>query len=96
MNGTATKWTFKDRNGTVADHVTKVVISDLSSRAPGLYKFKVTGRGGDFQVKPGQDPVHVVVVLGVSGQCASVAFNGVNGPAPLCQFATNGKTLNCR
>ena len=96
VNSAGTKWTFKDRLGTVADHVIKVTVSDLSSRTPGLYKFKVTGRGGDFQVRPGADPVYVVVLLGAAGQCASYAFNGASGPAPLCQFSANGKTLNCR
>lgn len=50
--------------------------------------------GGDFQVRPGEDPVHMLVVLGNAGQCASSPFNGASGPPPLCGLSTNGKTLN--
>jgi DNA-binding beta-propeller fold protein YncE len=95
VNRAGTLWFFRDRFGTLANHVTNVMILKPSTRTPALYKFRVSGRGGDFQVKPGEEPVRLLVVLGTAGQCATVAFNPNGGAHPACKLSTSGSFLNC-
>ena len=91
VNRSLTKWTYK--NGTPIGRVT---ITDRSSQTPGLYKFKVTGKDGDFQVKALEVPVQLVVVLGPgAGQCATRAFNPAGGSAPTCELKSGGNALSC-
>ncbi len=54
---TGKRWTFRDSTGTIAGGLRKVVIIDLSARAPGLYRVKVSGREADFQVGAGENSV---------------------------------------
>ncbi len=101
LNSKGTQWTFKDTSGSSANGITKVVVTDSTSKAPGLYKFSVTGKKADFQVGTAAAPVQLFVVLGgptqdAAGQCATVAFNGDGGAAPSCKFSGNGNTLSCR
>lgn len=99
VNRTATKWTFTDHDGTLAGGITKVTIWDKSNNAPGLFRFKVTGKENDFQVRVDRLPVHEVVVLGGSaqvcaGQCATLGFNAASGPPPNCR-SSGGSTVKC-
>lgn len=99
QNGT--RWTFKDRNGILAGGIKKVILSDLSSITPGLFKLKVIGKDANFQVPAGSEPVQLEVVLGgaaerVAGQCATRAYNTSGGPRPSCETASAGDLLKCR
>jgi hypothetical protein len=101
VNESGTRWRFTDRDGLVADGITSAAITDKSSRTPGLYQFRATGRAGDFQVDIGQMPLSVVAVLGggaqtAADQCASYPFNGPNGDKPRCKVSSNQKSVNCR
>ena len=96
-----TRWTFKDRNGTLAGGIKKVVLRDLSSTAPGLFKVKVIGKDAAFQVPAGSEPVQLELVLGgpaerVAGQCATRAFNADGGPSPSCEVVSGGNLLKCK
>jgi hypothetical protein len=85
VNGTQTKWTYRDANGTVGG-ITRVIIQNRSSTTPGLHKVKVLGKENDFQVEPPEIPVQLRLDLG-PGVCATRAFNDVIGPPPACQLS---------
>ncbi len=101
VNAKGTKWVFRDRTGVAANGITKIVVTDLSARSPGLFKFAVTGGNGNFQVKPSQIPAQLLVVFGavnqtLAGQCATLAFNPDGGLPPVCKLLRNGNTLSCK
>jgi sugar lactone lactonase YvrE len=88
----ASGFRFKDKTGSLAGGIRKVILADRSSR----FKLKVLGMDADFQIQPGQEPVQVEVVLGgaeqqAAGQCATVAF----GPTR-CGFSSSGNTFSCK
>ncbi len=101
INTAGTRWVFHDRTGLLANGVTRIVITDLSAKLPGLFKFSVTGRNGNFQVLPNQIPAQILAVLGsagqaAAGQCATLAFNPDGGLPPVCKLLRNGNTLSCK
>ena len=101
LNSKGTQWTYKDTTGSATGGITKVVVTNSTSKAPGLYKFSVAGKKANFQVGSGAVPVELFVVLGDStldsaGQCATVAFNSASGPAPRCTFVGGNNVLSCR
>jgi YVTN family beta-propeller protein len=96
VNAAGTRFKFKDRLGFVAGGITKVILIDRSSVAPGRFQLKLIGKDSDFQIDPGQEPVQVEVVLGgaaqqAADQCATIAFS-----AAQCDFNASGSTLKCR
>jgi YVTN family beta-propeller protein len=97
LNGTGTRWTYKDRTGSSTGGITKVVVTNRT----GLYKFSVSGKKANFQVGTGEAPIGLAVVLGgaaqdTAGQCATVAFNDAGGAKPSCKFLGGNNVLNCR
>jgi hypothetical protein len=93
-----TRWMFKDRDGLVADGITKVIVQDKTARTPGLFTFRATGKNADFRIDPSALPVSVVVVLGngyqtSNDQCATGTFNDANGAKPNCSGTDR---INCR
>jgi YVTN family beta-propeller protein len=97
LNRTGQRWIFKDSYGVLAPGITSAMISDLSSRTPGLYQIKVSARNRDFQVALTEIPVRITVAAGPGpAQCASVAFNTIIGPAPLCKMSASLASLSCR
>ncbi len=98
VNRRKTRWTYRDRSGTAADGVRRVLVSAPS---PGVLRFRVRARAADFQVRPSELPVQVLVVLGgpdqsAAGQCAVASFGLPGGGGPSCEFSATGKTLRCR
>jgi hypothetical protein len=101
LNGAGTRWTYKDATGSSTGGITKVVVTNSTAAAPGLYKFSVSGKKANFQVGAGAAPIGLSVVLGgaaqdTAGQCATVAFNAAGGPKPSCVFLGGTNVLNCR
>jgi hypothetical protein len=101
VNGRGTRWTYKDRTGNSTGGITKVVVTDNTSRKPGLYKFRVTGKNGAFQVGSGEVPLQLFVVPGgaaqdAAGQCAALAFNEATDAAPRCKFLGGNNVVSCR
>lgn len=95
VNRPGTRWTFRDRSGSLADGVTVVTVLDRGKRNPGQYAFKVTGKDGDFQVDTAALPLKLVVVLGDGyqtsvDQCAERGFNPSEGVRPRCSAAGRG------
>lgn len=91
--------TYRDPDQLLGDIVRATVTS--SARTPGLLTVKIKGRGGNFQVPSGADPIRLVVVpgnqsRGLSGQCASIAFNPATGIRPRCNGSATGTSLVCR
>jgi YVTN family beta-propeller protein len=101
VNRSGTKWTYKDSSGAATGGITKVVVTNSSSKTPGLYKFTITGKKANFQVGTGEVPVELFIVLGgaaqdAAGQCATIAFNDASGAKPRCAFIGGNNVLNCR
>ena len=101
VNSKGTQWTYKDATGSSTGGITKVVVTNNTSKTPGLYKFSVAGKNGDFQVGSGETPLQLFVVLGGAaqdsvGQCATLAFNGATGPAPSCKSVGGNNVVSCR
>ncbi len=97
VNGRGTRWQYREQTGTLAGGIVKVIVIDKSNRAPGLYKFKIVGRDSDFQIDPGQLPVHFEVRLGAAAsQCAAQAFNPDGAARPACRISRNLNTVTCR
>ncbi len=96
-SGVAPTWKFFDRDGVLAGGINKVVLKDRSSRTPGLFQFRLRGKGDDFLVAT--DNLELVVVLGGqtelgAGQCGSLSFNPGGTPDPACEV--KGTSLQCR
>jgi hypothetical protein len=85
VNGAQTKWTYKDAGGSVGG-ITRIIVQNRSASTPGLHKVKVLGKENDFLVDPAQTPVQIRMDLSPT-HCATRAFNGPTGPAPLCQMS---------
>jgi DNA-binding beta-propeller fold protein YncE len=99
VNGAGTRWKFKDKNNATGTGIQKVVVSDKSSRMPGLFKVVVTGKNSNFRLTT--ENLRVVLTLGgsaqqVADQCAIRTFNNSAGAPPKCELKSGGKTLNCR
>jgi len=94
VNSAGTKWVYKDRDGTVGG-ITKITIVDKSSRMPGLYTFKIAGKGGDFRIPPTDAPPQVTLEMGAGDdQCIWRSFNTGFVP-PYCKLSSSG-TLSCK
>jgi DNA-binding beta-propeller fold protein YncE len=96
VNAAGTKWTFKDNTGATTGGITRAVVLDKSSVTPGLFRFRIKGKDGDFLVEPGEIPVEMIVVIGDATQCGSLAFNAAGGGDPECELKAQGKTLLCK
>lgn len=99
VNNGLTRWTFKDRDGGLADGVISMVVTDKSRRTPGLFQIRVRAKGGDFRFT--SEEVELVFTLGgptqaAAGQCATQPFNDSAGLRPSCTLSTNGKSIRCR
>ena len=100
VNSAGTKWTFRDRDGTLAGGVTKVTITDKSSRTPGLLQITISGRG-DFALDPAGAPFRLAMVIGggaqaAEGLCAERTLEAAGGAEPACTTSSDGNRLSCR
>lgn len=87
-------------NYAVNGDIKKVVLKS-SSRTPGLFTVKITGKLGNFAVSPAQLPLRITIVPGnqgraLLGQCASFAFGPSGGTRPRCDLSATGNTIVCR
>ena len=91
-NGTT--WTWIDRGASPLGGIATVSLKHLSSQQPGLVRFKVVGRRGDYAVDPAKLPLTGLLVLdpptAETGQCGATSFAGAAQ-----QCATNGKSVRC-
>ncbi len=96
-NRSSTAWTYRNAKGRVSSIVTVTI--KTAPKAPGLLKFEVRGRNGNYRVERASLPVTATMVIdaphAISGQCAAVVFSGPP-PAPACAFHRGGKTLHCQ
>ena len=91
-NGSATRWTFTDKAGSIA-HVTKVIVRDRSKVQPGMLRVAVTARGGTLAL-PDVQQVRTTFVLGAPGECGALAWNPPAGQRPRCEG--DAAKLGCR
>jgi hypothetical protein len=99
VNGSGTRWKFKDKNNTTGTGIQKVVVTDKSARTPGLFKVVVTGKNSNFRVAI--EDLRVILTLGgpaqqAANQCAIRTFNNSLGAPPKCELKSGGKTLKCK
>jgi YVTN family beta-propeller protein len=95
-SSSGTRYKFKDKDGTLAGGITKVILVDRSNVAPGRFKVKVIGKNGNFRVQSNQTPVELEIVLGgdselAADQCAAVDFGALQ-----CSFNASGNSLKCK
>jgi hypothetical protein len=100
VNKKGTRWVYRDRKA-VAGDIVRIAVIDRSIKTPGLYRFRVVGRNGDFDVPVAGLPLSVVVVPGgpaegSDGFCGSRVFNADGDPRPACRATANGATVICR
>jgi hypothetical protein len=96
-NNRGTRWTFRDRTGSLAGGVIRVTIADLSARTPGLHRFSLTAKNSDFQVALNEVPVRLLAQFAnAADQCGRRSFNPAGGATPACSFNPRGTVLNCR
>jgi DNA-binding beta-propeller fold protein YncE len=66
----------------------------------GIENFKVVMKEVDLPLVPGDDPLHVTLVLdpplAMDGHCGELLFDGTPPMPPSCLFLRNGATLLCR
>jgi hypothetical protein len=92
VNGTGTRWTYRDPAGTVAG-ITTVVVRDRSTVSDGLLRWTVKGSGGAIAL-PDASAVRTAVVLGDPNECASLDWNPPEGSRPRCDG--DSAVLHCR
>ena len=93
-----TKWIYLDKANLppLRRGIKKVIVTDASSRTPGLIKVVAIGKAGSYPLVPGQEPLTVTVELndtasppgGTPGtdECGEIAF--AHPPAvPSCRFS---------
>ncbi len=95
-NGARTTWTYKDATGAPANGIVGMQIKDASKHLPRGVSVTVTGKKGLYPFVAGDEPPHVVVVLGdhadaVTGACGESAFVAAD-----CAFNGKGTTLTCK
>ena len=102
VNATHTKWLYRN-SGTstpLISGINKIVIQDSSSRSPGLLKFGLGGRNGNYAVPPAKIPVKADMVIdspkAMTGQCGEATFPGPPPFIPACIFNGSGATLRCK
>jgi hypothetical protein len=93
------KWQFLDRQGTLANGITKVRVQDLMRVQAGLYRVKIKGVGPFPLIAAESLPLQVGVTVGgagagATGQC-SVAGFGETESRPFCRASSHGK-VKCR
>ena len=82
--------TYLDKTSAPVNGIDKVVIQDKSDVTPGLVKFSVKGKAGQYAVAPTDLPVTAWMVLGsAGGQCGHTNF-------ATCAFNKSGSTLKCK
>jgi hypothetical protein len=87
---TPNSWKYRPDSTFVSD-VSKIVIKDMSKRAPGLVKVTAAGRNGHFPVEPDDFPLLARVVLGDgTAQCFETAFEAGD-----CGSSALDSTLTC-
>jgi len=100
VNRSGTRWSFKDRDGTLAGGIRRVSIVHKVNRAVGLFLVSVTAKDGDYHIDPAQLPLRLDLVLGSQpqadeGQCAAGVFNPEEGDRPRCRSRREGSSISC-
>jgi hypothetical protein len=91
-NANATRWTYRDPDGSIGG-ITRIVVLDRSSVQSGLVRWVVKGSGGSV-VLPDADAVRTTMLLGAAAECASLTWAGPEGERPRCDG--DATVLSCR
>ena len=92
-------WTFRDTSGTLANGITRAVLTDQTAKHPGRFKFSASGRNGNFVVTAAQLPLQISAVLGSqcgNRPCTAAAFNADGSGRPSCGVRYRGTGVICR
>jgi hypothetical protein len=93
VNKSVTRWTFVGPKTGAVGGITKVVLTDKSTKTPGVVTFSVTGKAGNFAAGP---HVGADLVLPASGACFEAAFPAVPPATPSCVLNKKKTTLKCK
>jgi hypothetical protein len=94
-----TSWKYVNKSVSPPGGIGKVLITDKSTRMPGLLKFVVTGKKIALASQAPSLPVSgelFVNALASDDQCAALGFWGPAGTAPVCSVNAKGTTLACK
>ncbi|MBI5504751.1 MAG: spherulation-specific family 4 protein [Deltaproteobacteria bacterium] len=89
-------WRYIDRSGSAPGGISKLVVKDRSSQAPGLLLFSIKGRDGSYPATPANLPLHAVLLLDATAPDGPCALADFSGSAPTCAFSSSGSSLKCR
>jgi hypothetical protein len=99
VNVRGTVWTYVNHTATPPGGIFHVVITNRSTRTPGLVSFTVEGKAGSYAVAAGALPLGGMIILeppaATTGQCTEATFPGPK-PTPRCAFNTSGSMLTCK
>lgn len=79
-------------HGCYPNGIRKVVLKDVSGKAPGLMSVKIVGKGGAYPLVAGKDPPFVQVDLELPDVCG-IATYPVEGD---CRFNSAATKLGCK
>jgi DNA-binding beta-propeller fold protein YncE len=101
VNRSGTRWAYRDSEGLLADGITTAVVIDKSRRTRGLFQFRISGKGADFQATAADAPLQFLVVLGngvqtAADECGSIVFNPAAGVRPNCSVSNSQDAVRCR
>jgi len=86
------RWTYRDPNGAVGG-IIKVVVQDRRARASGMLRVVAKGKTASYSL-PDVSAARTTIVVGASGECASVAWGGPSAASPRCRG--NAAKIACK
>jgi hypothetical protein len=86
------RWTYRDPNGAVGG-IVKVVVQDRRARAPGMLRVVAKGKAASYSL-PDPTAARTTIVVGTTGECASVTWGGPNAASPRCRG--NAAKITCK
>ncbi len=97
-NGAGTSWIYKNAGNPVPLVGGIIKVSLKKQKTPGLFKFSISGKNGNYAVPGANLPVTGTLVIdspfATTGQCGEAFFPGPP-PVPSCTLSPSG-TLKCK
>lgn len=92
VSGDEKKILFRDSTG-ANNGIIKFLVKNRSKKAPNQVKVLVKGKNGDYPFASGDEPIHVIVLIGDGslGDCGETRFT-----AGQCVFNGAGNTMKCQ
>lgn len=96
VNGSHTKWTYRNDTAATPAGIYKVLVSDRSATHPGLLSLRIKAKRGAYPVVASDLPLRVRVILHPPADlCADAPFAAA-APAPHCTINGSQTTVRCK